>query len=67
MSGCYLDDTLPFNLLSVSQLLHAGTISNPDFTRRELHFHDGPGFVGASPSTRIVPMSDEGGLYNLRP
>jgi hypothetical protein len=66
LSGCYLDDTLPFNLLSVSQLLHAGTISNPDFTRRELHFHDGPGFVGANTSTRIVPMSDEGGLYNLR-
>ena len=57
LPGCYLDDTLPFNLLSVSQLLHAGTISNPEFTRRELHFHDGPGFVGASPSTRTVRNS----------
>jgi hypothetical protein len=66
LPGCYLDDTLPFNLLSVSQLLHAGTISNPDFTRRELHFLDGPGFVDAEPRTRTVPMSSEGGLYNLR-
>jgi len=61
-----LDETLPLNLLSVSQLLHAGTISNPDFTRRELHFHDCPGFVDAEPRTRTVPMSSEGGLYNLK-
>jgi hypothetical protein len=33
LPGCYLDETLPFNLLSVSQLLDAGTISNSDFTR----------------------------------
>jgi hypothetical protein len=61
-----LDETLPFNLLSVSQLLDAGTISNPDFTQRELHFLDCPGFVDAEPRTRTVPMSSEGGLYNLR-
>jgi hypothetical protein len=34
LPGCYLDETLPFNLLSVSQLIEAGVISNPDFARR---------------------------------
>jgi hypothetical protein len=63
LPGCYLDETLPFNLLSVSQLLDAGTISNPDFTRRELHC---PDFVDAEPRTRNVPMSSEGGLYSPR-
>ena len=66
LPGRYLDETLPFNLLSVSQLLDAGTISNPDFTRRELHFLDCPDFVNAEPRTRTVPISSEDGLYNLR-
>ena len=63
LPGCYLDETLPFNLLSVSQLLEAGTISNPDFNRRELPFLDCPDFMDAEPRTRTVPMSSEGGLY----
>jgi hypothetical protein len=66
LPGCYLDETLPFNLLSISQLLDAGTISNPDFTRRELHFLDCPDFVDAEPRTRTVRMSSKGGLYSLR-
>jgi hypothetical protein len=66
LPGCYLDETLPFNLLSVSQLLDAGTISNPDFARRELHLLDCPDFVDAGSRTRTVPMSSENGLYNLR-
>jgi len=67
LPGCYLDETLPFNLLSVSQLLEVGTISNyPDFTRRELPFLDCPDFMDAEPRTRTVPMSSEGGLYNLK-
>jgi hypothetical protein len=66
LPGCYLDETLPFNLLSVSQLLEAGAISNPDFTRRELHFLDCPDFMDANPRPRTVPMNSEGGLYSLR-
>jgi hypothetical protein len=66
LPGCYLDDTIPFNLLSVSQLLHAGMITNPDFERRELHFLDCPDYIDAEPRTRTVHMSSEGGLYNLR-
>jgi hypothetical protein len=65
LPGCYLDDTIPFNLLSVSQLLHAGVISNPDFDRRELHFINCPGPIDAELRTRTVHMSSEGGLYNL--
>jgi hypothetical protein len=66
LTGCYLDETLPFNMLSVSQLLEAGAISNPDFARRELQFLDRLDFVDADPRPRTVPMSSEGGLYNLR-
>ena len=66
LPGCYLDETLPFSLLSVSQLIESGTISHPDFTRRELHFLDCPGFLDADPRPRTAPMNSEGGLYNLR-
>jgi hypothetical protein len=66
LPGCYLDETLPFNLLSVSQLLEAGALSNPDFSRRELHFLDCPDFMDADPRTGTVPMNSEGGLYSLR-
>ena len=53
LPGCYLDETLPFNLLSVSQLIEAGVISNPDFARRELHFLNSyrrPGLPGHRPA-----------------
>jgi hypothetical protein len=63
---CYLDETLPFNLLSVSQLLEAGAISNLDFARRELHFLDCPDFMDANPRPHAVPMNSEGGLNSLR-
>jgi hypothetical protein len=65
LPGCNLDETLPFNLLSVSQLLEAGAISNPDFSRRELHFLDCPDFMDADPRPRTVPMNSEGGMYSL--
>jgi hypothetical protein len=64
-----LDETLPFNLLSVSQLIEAGVISNPDFARRELHFLDScrrPDFLDANPRPRTVPMNSDSGLYSLR-
>jgi hypothetical protein len=66
-----LDETLPFNLLSVSQLIEVGVISNPDFARRELHFLDSCRRLDflddADPRPRTVPMnSDSGGLYSLR-
>jgi hypothetical protein len=67
LPGCYLDETLPFSLLSISQLIESGTISHPDFTRRELHFLDCPGFLDADPRPRTAPMNSEGGLYSLRP
>jgi hypothetical protein len=66
LPGCYLDETLPFNLLSVSQLIEAGVISNPDFARRELHFLDSPDFLDADPRPCTVPMNSDGGLYSLR-
>jgi hypothetical protein len=66
LPGCSLDETLPFSLLSVSQLIESGTISHPDFTRRELHFLDCPGFLDADPQPRTIPMNSEGGLYSLR-
>jgi hypothetical protein len=64
--GCYLDETLPFSLLPVGQLNESGTTSHLDFTRRELHFLDCPGFLDADPRPRTAPMNSEGGLYNLR-
>jgi len=69
LPGCYLDETLPFNLLSVSQLIEAGVISNRDFARRELHFLDSyrrPDFLDTDPRPCTVPAMNSALCARIR-